>query len=72
MLECSPHLPSIQPVKHLPAPADLPAAAARPSPLLPRRLVNSAVHVWGSRDYETDDDSRNNMLVALLVFGDGV
>jgi fatty-acid desaturase len=29
------------------------------------------VHVWGSRDYETDDDSRNNMLVALLVFGDG-
>jgi len=39
--------------------------------LHPRRLVNSAVHVWGSRDYETDDDSRNNMLVALLVFGDG-
>lgn len=29
------------------------------------------MHVWGSRDYETDDDSRNNMLVALLVFGDG-
>jgi stearoyl-CoA desaturase (delta-9 desaturase) len=35
------------------------------------RLVNSVVHVYGSRAYETDDDSRNNALVALLVFGDG-
>ncbi|KAF6257723.1 delta-9 desaturase-like protein [Scenedesmus sp. NREL 46B-D3] len=34
-------------------------------------LVNSAVHVWGSKAYDTDDDSRNNALVALLVFGDG-
>ena len=34
-------------------------------------LVNSVVHVWGSRDYASDDDSRNNPLVALLVFGDG-
>ena len=34
-------------------------------------LVNSVVHVWGSRDYASDDDSRNNALVALLVFGDG-
>ena len=34
-------------------------------------LVNSAVHVWGSRDYETGDNSRNNVLVALSVFGDG-
>jgi stearoyl-CoA desaturase (delta-9 desaturase) len=27
--------------------------------------------VWGTRDYETSDNSRNNWLVALLVFGDG-
>lgn len=32
-------------------------------------LVNSAVHVYGSRDYETGDNSRNNPLVALAVFG---
>lgn len=34
-------------------------------------LVNSVVHVWGSKDYESGDSSRNNALVALLVFGDG-
>ena len=34
-------------------------------------LVNSVVHVWGSREYEGGDNSRNNPLVALLVFGDG-
>ncbi|KAK3237304.1 hypothetical protein CYMTET_52608, partial [Cymbomonas tetramitiformis] len=34
-------------------------------------LVNSAVHVWGSQAYQSQDNSRNNMLVALLVFGDG-
>lgn len=34
-------------------------------------LVNSVVHVWGSREYESGDNSRNNPLVALLVFGDG-
>jgi fatty-acid desaturase len=34
-------------------------------------LVNSVVHIWGSRDYESGDNSRNNALVALLVFGDG-
>ena len=34
-------------------------------------LVNSVVHVWGSRDFESPDNSRNNPLVALLVFGDG-
>lgn len=34
-------------------------------------LVNSAVHVWGSKDFQTSDESRNNPLVALLVFGDG-
>lgn len=34
-------------------------------------LVNSVVHIWGSRPYESGDNSRNNPLVALLVFGDG-
>ena len=34
-------------------------------------LVNSLAHVMGSRRYETKDDSRNNMLVALLTFGEG-
>jgi stearoyl-CoA desaturase (delta-9 desaturase) len=34
-------------------------------------LVNSAVHIWGKQTYQTNDSSRNNWLVALLVFGDG-
>lgn len=34
-------------------------------------LVNSAVHIWGSQRYKSDDNSRNNWLVGLLVFGDG-
>ncbi|KAL6753035.1 delta-9 desaturase-like protein [Haematococcus lacustris] len=34
-------------------------------------LVNSAVHIWGSQPYDSGDNSRNNPLVALLVFGDG-
>jgi len=34
-------------------------------------LVNSATHIWGYRNYETTDDSRNNWLVALLTFGEG-
>jgi stearoyl-CoA desaturase (delta-9 desaturase) len=34
-------------------------------------LVNSAAHRWGSRRYETPDDSRNNALVALLTLGGG-
>jgi len=34
-------------------------------------LVNSATHLWGSRRYETRDDSRNNWWVALLSFGEG-
>ncbi|GFH11160.1 FA_desaturase domain-containing protein [Haematococcus lacustris] len=33
-------------------------------------LVNSAVHIWGSQPYASGDNSRNNPLVALLVFGD--
>jgi stearoyl-CoA desaturase (delta-9 desaturase) len=34
-------------------------------------LVNSATHLWGTRRFETHDDSRNNGLVAALTFGEG-
>ena len=34
-------------------------------------LVNSASHMWGYRNYETTDDSRNNWFVALLTYGEG-
>lgn len=34
-------------------------------------LVNSATHLWGSRRFETRDDSRNNWWVALVTFGEG-
>lgn len=34
-------------------------------------FVNSAAHVWGSRRFETRDDSRNSWWVALLSFGEG-
>ena len=34
-------------------------------------LVNSASHMWGYRNYETTDDSRNNWLVAMFTFGEG-
>jgi fatty-acid desaturase len=33
--------------------------------------VNSLAHVWGYRNYATNDDSRNNALVALLAAGEG-
>ena len=33
--------------------------------------VNSVTHIWGYRNYETPDRSRNNVLVALLVSGEG-
>lgn len=34
-------------------------------------LVNSVSHVWGRRRFETDDTSRNSLLVALLTGGEG-
>jgi sn-1 stearoyl-lipid 9-desaturase len=34
-------------------------------------LVNSATHKWGTRRFETRDDSTNNWWVALLTFGEG-
>ncbi len=33
--------------------------------------INSLAHVWGRRRYATNDDSRNNGILALLTFGEG-
>ncbi|MFZ4701476.1 MAG: acyl-CoA desaturase, partial [Candidatus Methylumidiphilus sp.] len=33
--------------------------------------INSLCHVWGNRRYNTRDDSRNNLWLALLTFGEG-
>lgn len=33
--------------------------------------VNSVCHMFGRRDYRSRDESRNNWLVSLLVFGEG-
>ena len=33
--------------------------------------VNSLTHVWGYRNYETSDDSRNNWFVGLIGMGEG-
>ena len=33
--------------------------------------MNSATHMWGSRRFDTKDDSRNSWWVALLTFGEG-
>jgi fatty-acid desaturase len=34
-------------------------------------LVNSAAHKWGYRNYDCNDDSTNNWLVAIFSFGAG-
>lgn len=34
-------------------------------------FVNSVSHVWGTRPYETTDDSRNNGFIALFTAGEG-
>jgi fatty-acid desaturase len=34
-------------------------------------LVNSATHLWGTRRFETRDDSRNNGFIAAVTFGEG-
>lgn len=34
-------------------------------------LVNSATHMWGYQNYESDDNSRNTWWVALITFGEG-
>jgi stearoyl-CoA desaturase (delta-9 desaturase) len=33
--------------------------------------INSLCHVWGRRRYQTGDDSRNNLLLALITLGEG-
>ena len=33
--------------------------------------INSLAHLWGSRPYQTSDDSRNNALLALITLGEG-
>jgi stearoyl-CoA desaturase (delta-9 desaturase) len=33
--------------------------------------VNSLTHMWGYRNYDTDEGSRNNVLVALISNGEG-
>lgn len=34
-------------------------------------VINSLTHVFGSRRYATSDDSRNNLLFALITLGEG-
>lgn len=34
-------------------------------------LINSATHIWGYRNYETTDHSRNLWWVSLFTFGEG-
>lgn len=34
-------------------------------------LINSLCHTWGTRRYDTADDSRNNLVLALLTLGEG-
>ena len=33
--------------------------------------INSLTHLWGSKRYESKDESRNNLWLALLTFGEG-
>lgn len=33
--------------------------------------INSLSHVWGKRRFDTDDDSRNNVWLALITLGEG-
>lgn len=33
--------------------------------------INSVCHVWGWRDYRSDDESRNNPVMGILSFGEG-
>jgi fatty-acid desaturase len=33
--------------------------------------VNSVTHLWGYRNYQTKDDSRNNLIVGFLSYGEG-
>lgn len=33
--------------------------------------INSLSHVWGTRDHDTTDDSRNNAVLAIITMGEG-
>jgi len=33
--------------------------------------VNSVCHLWGSKNFRSDDESRNNAIVGILAFGEG-
>jgi fatty-acid desaturase len=33
--------------------------------------VNSVTHLWGYRNYETDEDSRNNLIAGFICHGEG-
>ena len=33
--------------------------------------INSLAHVWGSKRFETGDESRNNFFLALITLGEG-
>ena len=33
--------------------------------------VNSVGHLWGYRNYETPDDSRNSLLIGIIAGGEG-
>jgi stearoyl-CoA desaturase (delta-9 desaturase) len=33
--------------------------------------INSLAHLWGGRRYATDDDSRNNAVLAVITMGEG-
>ena len=33
--------------------------------------INSVCHIWGSRPYDTNDESRNNAIFGVLAFGEG-
>ena len=55
------------------------ASCRQRNPVIPaRRLVwhitwsvNSVTHLWGYRNYETPDNSRNNIVIGLLAGGEG-
>ena len=34
-------------------------------------FVNSASHIWGYKNYDISDDSRNNWWVAIIAYGEG-
>jgi len=34
--------------------------------------INSVTHLWGYRNYETDESSRNNLIIGILSSGEGL